>query len=237
MVLNVEALLRSLPRPIALPMDKKTFSFTIPTSAICVAPNDIQSVKNALKEHALLLDLPKIKPIIRDPADARLFILLNDVYAKEEIPIENSVVHEYNLSIDYSYWTVAQIIDAILPPDLDRITAFETIGHIAHLNLTEAHMPYANEIGQVILDKNPSLSVVVTKLGEIDHEFRFFKMNVIAGSPSNLVTTVSESDCRFTLDYSQVYWNSRLAHEHQRLVTSVFKSGELICTTFLLFNR
>lgn len=51
-------------------------------------------------------------------------------------------------------------------------------------------MPYANEIGQVILDKNPSLSVVVTKLGEIDHEFRFFKMNVIAGSPSNLVTTV-----------------------------------------------
>ena len=51
-------------------------------------------------------------------------------------------------------------------------------------------MPYAEEMGRVILDKNPSLSVVVTKVGEIDHKFRFFKMHVIAGSPSDLVTTV-----------------------------------------------
>lgn len=35
----------------------------------------------------------------------------------------------------------------------------------------------------------------------------------------------------FKLDYSLVYWNSRLEHAHRRLV-SLFRAGETICDMF-----
>ena len=40
-----------------------------------------------------------------------------------------------------------------------------------------------------------------------------------------------ESDCRFTFDFSQVYWNSRLHTEHERLV-KLFKPDEVVADVF-----
>ncbi|KDN39345.1 hypothetical protein RSAG8_08862, partial [Rhizoctonia solani AG-8 WAC10335] len=61
------------------------------------------------------------------------------------------------------------------------------------------------------------IRTVVNKLDVIDTEFRFFKMEVLAGEPDFIIKH-AESGCTFTLDFSTVYWNSRLAHEHERLV-------------------
>ena len=36
-----------------------------------------------------------------------------------------------------------------------------------------------------------------------------------------------ESDCKFTFDFSKVYWNSRLGSEHERLVHR-FEPGQVI---------
>ncbi|KAF8102024.1 hypothetical protein N665_0201s0315 [Sinapis alba] len=44
-------------------------------------------------------------------------------------------------------------------------------------------------------------------------------------------TEVKQYGARFKLDYSLVYWNSRLEHEHMRL-TSLFKPGETVCDMF-----
>jgi hypothetical protein len=41
----------------------------------------------------------------------------------------------------------------------------------------------------------------------------------------------SELDCRFTFDFSQVYWNSRLSAEHERLV-DLFAPDELVADVF-----
>jgi len=38
----------------------------------------------------------------------------------------------------------------VFPPNVPLITAFEIAGHIAHLNLRAAHMPYKHIIGQII---------------------------------------------------------------------------------------
>ncbi|KAK3158403.1 hypothetical protein QOZ80_2AG0136740 [Eleusine coracana subsp. coracana] len=46
-----------------------------------------------------------------------------------------------------------------------------------------------------------------------------------------MVTEVKQYGATFRLDYGSVYWNSRLEHEHIRLV-SLFKKGDVICDMF-----
>lgn len=98
------------------------------------------------------------------------------------------------------------------------------------MNLNKEYLPYKYIIGQVVLDKNKRLKTVVNKLDTIDTKFRFFKMELIAGEPDYVVEH-HESDCRFTFDFTQVYWNSRLHTEHERLV-QLFKPEDVIADVF-----
>ncbi|CDO92594.1 unnamed protein product [Kluyveromyces dobzhanskii CBS 2104] len=146
---------------------------------------------------------------------------------EEEHELRN---HEYTL--DYDFWKVEEILNAILPEDyLDEIpTGFTIVGHVAHLNLRKEFKPFGELIGQVILDKNTTIKTVVDKVDSIATKFRTFQMNVLAGEP-NLLVTQKESDCSFTFDFSKVYWNSRLHTEHARLV-SLFQPGQIVGDVF-----
>lgn len=114
----------------------------------------------------------------------------------------------------------------MLPVGIEVPSAFETVGHIAHLNLREEALPYKQLIGRVILDKNPKLRTVVNKLGNIENEFRVFEMEVLAGEDST-AAVVQQMGHRFHLDFRKVYWNSRLEREHARLVET-FDLGHTI---------
>ena len=58
------------------------------------------------------------------------------------------------------------MLKQLLPPDMDEIpSGFETIGDIAHLNLHGKIFDYRYVVGQVVLDKNPVIRTVVTKVG------------------------------------------------------------------------
>jgi tRNA (guanine37-N1)-methyltransferase len=105
-------------------------------------------------------------------------------------------------------------------------SAVEQVGHIAHLNLREELLPYQQWIGQILLDKHTCLKTVVNKTSSIATIYRTFPMTVIAGDdkPGWSVTTVHEHNCLFRLDYQTVYWNSRLSHEHERLVHEIVKT-------------
>lgn len=81
---------------------------------------------------------------------------------------------------------------------MDVPGSFETIGHIAHFNLRSGHLPYKHLIGQVCLDKNPSIKTVVTKMKEIENQFRVFDMEVIAGLP-RIFSTWPNMHCRLFL--------------------------------------
>lgn len=74
----------------------------------------------------------------------------------------------------------------------------------------------------------------MNKLDTIHAEYRYFDMEVLAGETEFVTTTVrshalllgyradhvkNESNCLFTFDFSKVYWNSRLQHEHDRCVS------------------
>ncbi|KAH9620160.1 hypothetical protein KSS87_022554 [Heliosperma pusillum] len=171
-----------------------------------------------------LLDKPRVKPITEDPASEknRYVILSERIHTQADLcDVPQQKLEElrklcqievipYSLTLGYSYWGA---------------------GHVAHLNITEELLPYKDIIAKVIYDKNyPRIKTVVNKVGSITNEFRVPKFEVLAGE-SDMATEVRQYGARFKLDYGLVYWNSRLEHEHMRIV-SLFQAGETICDMF-----
>ncbi|XP_073122799.1 tRNA (guanine(37)-N(1))-methyltransferase 2 isoform X2 [Henckelia pumila] len=191
-----------------------------------------------------LLDRPRIKPITEDPTcnKNRYMILSERIQNTDLSEIPSHKVDElkelfeiqvfpYSLTLGYSYWSADHILKQILPLGVEVPSSFETIGHIAHLNITDELLQYKDVIAKVLYDKNyPRIKTIVNKVGTITNEFRVPKFEVLAGD-CNMVTEVKQFGAVFNLDYGLVYWNSRLEHEHMRLV-SIFQTGDIICDMF-----
>ncbi|EYU19172.1 hypothetical protein ABFS82_13G176700 [Erythranthe guttata] len=135
------------------------------------------------------------------------------------------------LTLLYDYWQLNEVLEALLPKGTTIPSAFETVGHIAHLNLRDEHLQYKHLIAKVVLDKNkPKIKTVVNKVDAIHNDYRTMQLEVLAGNNS-LVTTLVENGLRFQVDLASVYWNSRLATERQRLL-SCFKYSDVVCDVF-----
>ena len=68
--------------------------------------------------------------------------------------------------------------------------------------------------------------IIVAQVGTIENQYRVFNMEVVAGTPT-LLTEVKQHGALFRLDFSKVYWNSRLEQEHLRLV-NLFAPGDVV---------
>jgi tRNA (guanine37-N1)-methyltransferase len=161
-----------------------------------------------------------VYPCPTDPANFRL------VLTKSEIPTGkledvDLTMTEFELKSSYDDLRTDEVLRRLLPDFADPPSSFETVGHIAHMNLRDEFLPHKELIGQVILDKNPNIETVVTKIGTLSNEFRTFDMEIIACRNNNrsLVATVSEHKMRLRIDYEKCYWNSRLSTERSRLLS------------------
>ncbi|XP_068648458.1 tRNA (guanine(37)-N1)-methyltransferase 2 [Aristolochia californica] len=222
--------------------DESKFDWQLQLWALRIPREQCKRIGGILNGY--LLDRARIKPITEDPSceKNRLMILSERIQNPElsEIPHEKLdelkkiykiEVVPYSLTLGYSYWGADHILKKILPCGVEVPSSFETIGHIAHLNITGDLLPYKDVIARVIYDKNqPRIKTVVNKVGTITNEFRVPKFEVLAGK-DDMVTEVKQYGAMFKLDYSLVYWNSRLEHEHIRLV-SLFQAGEVVCDMF-----
>jgi len=151
----------------------------------------------------------------------------SEMSLKELIEREQYEIIDYSVKIGYDSMTVTEVLKHYLPEGTEIPSSFEAIGHIAHLNLREHVLPFKYLIGQVILDKNPTIKTVVNKVGTITSEFRVFDMEVLAGD-NETVTEVKQHGLRFKLDFRKVYWNSRLEKEHSRLVEEWVKPEDVV---------
>lgn len=115
--------------------------------------------------------------------------------------------------LDYHQAMAYLLRDLSSPPP----TAFERVGHIAHFNLRDEHLPFKKEIGQLVLDKHKGLRTVVNKVSSLSSEFRVPEIELLAGEP-DYVAQVIEGGITYKVDFSKVYWNSRLAGERARVV-------------------
>ncbi|WOL12767.1 tRNA (guanine(37)-N1)-methyltransferase 1 isoform X1 [Canna indica] len=231
-------------------LDEKEFDLKLQLWALRIPREHCTSVGRLLR--GCMLDRPRIKPIAEDSTSEkhRLVILSEKIQNPDLTEIPSHVLDAlkgictveavpYSLTLGYSYWGADHILKQILPPGMETIVKYEymtdkddnSFGHIAHLNLTDDLLPYKDVIAKVIYDKNqPKIKTVVNKVGTITNEFRVPTFEVLAGT-NDMVTEVKQYGATFRLDYSLVYWNSRLEHEHIRLV-SQFQKGETICDMF-----
>lgn len=132
--------------------------------------------------------------------------------------------------LTYDNWKADEILRAILPADQEAVTSFSRIGHIVHLNLRDQLLPYKQLIGAVMLDKVANCRTVVNKCQSIDSTFRNFQLELLAGTADYLVE-VKENGITFQFDFSTVYWNPRLATEHERIV-KMLNGGDVLYDIF-----
>jgi tRNA (guanine37-N1)-methyltransferase len=134
------------------------------------------------------------------------------------------------IEITYANWKYKEILDAVLPSNLDSVSSYSRVGHVIHLNLREELSPYKFLIGQVLLDKIPNVRTVVNKSSNINSTYRFFEMELLAGVNETEVEVV-ECGCKFTFDFAKVYWNPRLSTEHERMV-KMFRQDDVVLDVF-----
>ncbi|XP_071163743.1 tRNA (guanine(37)-N(1))-methyltransferase-like [Mytilus edulis] len=224
-------------------LDKSAFKRTCKIPGVKVPIKAIKQMSKCMK--LSMLRMPKLKPIADlenfDPdfKSHKLFLLnplkyksLDDFSNEEkqmcnEADVDLTSFQKYDTELCYENWTASEIIPAIVKTN---VSGFSIIGHIAHLNLKDEVLQYKHIIGQVLMDKNPSVKTVVNKTGQIDNTFRNFKMELIAGE-DNMMAQAKEHGFTFEFDFSKVYWNPRLSSEHQRVVKEI-KEGDIVYDVF-----
>jgi len=187
------------------------------------------AVLRILKAENLLPNIKGLQYIFSEENGKRILLSENVNQLPQSINDLNSdlKIEKTLVVLDYKNFTLQELLRAFIPEHIVIPSSFETIGHIAHLNLQDEHAPYKHLIGEAIILKNSNIKTVAAKVGAISSVYRSMDLEVLAGE-SNFVTEVHQSGFMFKLDFSKVYWNSRLQHEHDSVVET-FKEGSLVC--------
>jgi len=175
-----------------------------------------------------------VQPVPDGNKEYRL-VLLRERFPRDLLCEFEAEDASYELRLGYDDLSAEEAMRRLLPDNSDLPTSFETIGHIAHMNLREEYLDHKQVIGQVIIDKNPHIDTVITKIGTLANEFRTFEKEVIAcrNGKKSLVASVSENKMCLTVDYERCYWNSRLSTERTRLLKSFTSSADTTRTRLI----
>jgi len=196
------------------------------------------------KFSSMLYNKPKKKKIYtpdENPVTYKLVLLRQEIPTQAKVEMsewltacDDSIKGDPIIDYDVkSYWTDLDHLDVlrrILPDEVCLPTSYEDVGSIIHFNLKPHHLPYKHVIGKVYLDflKSSGKRIVVNKTESIANEFRVFPMEILAGDTDCLETEVKANGCSFRLNYSEVYWNTKLSTEHSRVI-DMFPPGTRIC--------
>ena len=169
--------------------------------------------------------------------------LLTQQFPNIPVDILQQLITEFDITlgqsecidIPYQHQPISRILSKILPPDPNGQpppSSYEQIGHVAHFNLRQSHVPYGKFIGRIMLDRlQPSIRTVVNKLGEVGGPYRTYKMDLLAGDDDYAVH-VTEHGVSLHFDLRNVYWCTRLEGERTSMIEREFKDNQLIADAF-----
>lgn len=223
------------PIPVSEFPSTSVFNQSTTFPALIIPVKRTAELRNSLS--SVLLHRPKTRNVYPhdegDNSKRKLVLKNRDAWHDEGVQrllSEGCEKSDHTITVKYEDLTVEEVLKQLLPDDIQELpSAFELVGKLAHLNLRDEVLPYKYIVGKVILDKNsPRIKTVVNKLGSIANEYRTFGMEVIAGydGPNWSLVSLKEEGCQFSLDFQQVYWNSRLGAEHKRLVKLIKKDAQ-----------
>ncbi len=199
-----------------------------------VPVKEITAFQKRAGDNLLLLKKVKcVQEIENDKEHKKVLIKQKNEDLEKFIEEYKYSISEEKVTLTYDNMTMNEVLRQILPPEIGDIpSGFETVGDIAHMNLTGKLLDYRYQIGEVVLDKNPALRSVVTKLGQIESTYRFYDLECIAGDSENYETIQIEDKVRFKVDISKVYWCSKLGSERNRMIEKILKEGDVLCDMF-----
>ncbi|ESU06548.1 hypothetical protein FGSG_01254 [Fusarium graminearum PH-1] len=228
-------------------LDRSLFAKTLNSAAASIKENKLLSkYRKELEKTNEILFMERFNAILPDPdpllaSEGKKCIVLAPQIKHASPETWSPILQEaakagdikvvpYDIEIGYEFWSYFDVIKSILPEELHEEipSGFNTVGHVAHLNIRDEYLPYKNIIAEVLMDKNSHIKTVINKIDNVgsENEFRTFAYEVLGG-PDDLNVEVSEAGCTFKFDYSKVYWNSKLDTEHKRIV-GLFQPGEVV---------
>ncbi|XP_003737091.1 tRNA (guanine(37)-N1)-methyltransferase [Galendromus occidentalis] len=223
-------------KPISIPervagmtqLDRSKFSCRHVVPSLALDKSD--SLNDELsKFKPMLLKMPGRKPVQEVDSVRRLLL---DPSLDHSKLMETYHIQPLEIELTYENFTAQEAVQKVLSGSGSDVggAGFSIVGHIVHLNL-RAHLdPFKKVIGQILLDKMKRVELVVNKTSQIESEYRNFNFEVLAGTAGTVVR-VREHGCLFELDFATVYWNPRLATEHNR-VTLLLKPESVLFDVF-----
>jgi len=140
------------------------------------------------------------------------------------------------MSLSPNQLSFSFLLKRLLPESaLPAPSAYEQIGHVAHFNLKEKHLPFKELIGSALLESTSgdSIQTVVNKVGQVDGKFRTYECEILANEfqsssnsnqkASSLETTVVEDGISIELNVAECYWCTRLSGERQELIKDILR--------------
>eukprot|EP00371_Babesia_bovis_P002614 XP_001611261.1 Met-10+ like-protein [Babesia bovis T2Bo] len=152
-----------------------------------------------------------------------------DAELRDIIKSDAVFYHEFSYTRTYEDLSVDECL-RLLGDSNGIMVSFETIGHIAHLNLPNERLWAKHIIAKILLDKHKHIRTVVNKTKEVETEFRTMDLELLAGD-DDLIATQNENGHTFKIDFRNVYWNSRLIRERERL-SETFARGDIVIDMF-----
>ena len=110
------------------------------------------------------------------------------------------------------------------------VGAYDVVGDIAIIIITEPLVAKEHLIGRAVLQINKKIKVVAKRVGVYGGEFRTIGLEIIAGE-NRKETEVKEFGLRFKVNPEEVYFSIRSGSERRRVASLVTK-GEKVLVLF-----
>ncbi|XP_955403.1 Met10+-like protein, putative [Theileria annulata] len=147
---------------------------------------------------------------------------LRDLITNESID-HSTVTHK----VKYEDITPEEAFKLVVNDDIGVMVGFETVGHIAHLNVPEERSSIKKLIAKIIIDVR---AFEVTAFRNTNILKLTMDIELLAGE-ENYVANLVENGLKFEVDFANVYWNSRLVKERTR-IRDLLDSDDIVVDMF-----